>query len=489
MRHQRSASFGTAILLAVAAASPATAAEPSPAIQQCWTLLSTGKHAEAAAPCSQAGNESIEGKLLHGDYLANTGDERGAVKRYSEILEGYDRSQPTGIQLAALKRRAYLWFDLKNAREAASDAEAYLEHKPNDVEMLQVAAMTHPTPLTRVRYLDTLIAQEPNAANLHAHRAHALVYAGQGKEALASAETALKLDPQMDIALTARGLSYALLGEHEKAERDYATVAARRPTDPEPRANRSKALLALGRVPEALKAAEEALALKPTHVGGLLMRSQARLRMGDPEGAIADLRAAQLNAPGDGLDTRRAIAEANLLIKVQKSLQPESIKQFEADQQRWLQYVRSHLFENCGQYQQAPYYKDREARYACIMRWYDEEEARYELNPDGEIRVLTRRMDEKGRLIEMGESFVCSKMPQGSRCIDDGLYSRAIATREDMLDPKYVIGMAELNQMNAAAQAEARAANAALKRKNALIKTATFLQALADELTNMRQSQ
>ncbi len=70
-------------------------------------------------------------------------------------------------------------------------------------------------------------------------------------------------------------------------------------------------------------------------------------------------------------------------------------------------------------------------------------------------------------------------MPKKSRCVDDALFVRLDAAAAGMADPKDVVGGAEYERLNR----EVHAYNASVKRQNALIKTANFFDALANELS------
>lgn len=473
MRHMRTGALATVMFLAAASA---LAEEPG-AADQCRMLLSAGKHAEAKASCEAAG-ESREGKLLHGDYLASTRDLEGAIKRYSEGLEGYDAAKPTELQLALLQRRAIVHFHLGHSRSASEDASAVLKHRPDDPEMIQVIAATTPSDEVRLKYVDKLIALQPDNADFIAWRARALHQAGRHQEAIDAAEKALKIDPKSDHALTIRGFAYSAMGDHAKAVRDHTTVAKRNPTDAQPRANVAEAHLAAKRFPEAITAATEALAIDAANVDALMVRAQARLSMGDGESALADMDSVLKLNPA--LRVAQLQNYANALVEAQRAFSAASVKQFEADREYLLQYVWSHLRSSCGYFRQ-PDYEDNanlNAYWDCVKAWQQGDDARFEMNPGEEVLAADKRFSAMVDWIGRAEPWRCSNMPKKSRCIDDKLYARVEAAAAGMDEPKLLVRKAELTRLNA----EVAAYNASVKRQNALATTANFLQALADEL-------
>lgn len=478
MRHMRIGSLATAIVLVMGASTPALANDTG-ATAQCRALLTDKKHAEAEAVCARAADESREGKLYHGDYLSHTGDKNGAEKRYSEVLQGFDRKNPSELELAALRRRALVRFELGNRDYAGNDADMYLGLKPDDQDILQLGVLTTHWDDMRLRYLDKLVALKPEHADFHAMRAHALLQAGKPREALDAAEQALKVDPKSAAGFSMRGLAHTALGEHSKAERDHVKAAKLAPKDPRPHVFRGQALYAAQRFPEAMAAATDALAIQPDSLEALGFRFKVRMTLGDGEGALADIESMARLAPD--LDVSEAKYEATSLMTAHQAMSAASITRMESDRELLLQFVRSHLQSSCGYYR-LPSYEDNEnlnAYRRCIGNWYKDEDNMSRANPSAAVMEAGDRFTEAADWVEKTDKLRCSNMPKKSRCIDDGLYARARAANEGMEDPKAIIGIAEFERLNG----EVHRYNASVKRHNALAKTANFLQALANELS------
>jgi tetratricopeptide (TPR) repeat protein len=230
MRHMRSGSLAAAVFLALSVA-PLSAGE-SAAHSQCAALLGEKKLADAEPFCVKAAQESKDGMLLQGDLLALKGDGKGALARYEEVISGYDRETPTSLQLTALHRRAVVHFQMGNASGASNAADAFLKHQPDNLELLQIAAMTTQFPTRRLEYADRLVALQPDKVGFHVFRSRALIENEKRREALDDIELALKLDPKSDEALMMRGFVHLALGDHARAVKDHATVARRNPKDP-----------------------------------------------------------------------------------------------------------------------------------------------------------------------------------------------------------------------------------------------------------------
>jgi tetratricopeptide (TPR) repeat protein len=477
MRHMRSKSLA-AVFLALAVAP--LSAEESSARSQCATLLGEKKLADAEPFCVKAAQESKDGMLLHGDLLALKGDGKGALARYEEIISGYDREKPTPLQLTALRRRAVLHFQMGNASAASDAAAAFLKHQPDNLDLLQIAAMTTPFPTRRLEYADRLVALQADNVGFHVFRSRALIENEKRREALDAIELALKLDPKSDEALMMRGFVHLALGDHAKAVKDHATVARRNPKDPTPRAVHAQSLVDARQYAEAIEIATEALVLKADHGEALTARFYARLAMGDGEGALSDIETMSRAAPDGDWDEARQ--KARSMIEMQKLMRPESIAALEADRQVIVDTVSAHLHEKCGYYSVRDY-EDNEGLSAyrkCILAWYKTEDEAFARSIPAHVVAAGERFEKTLVNLEDADPLACSKMPKKSRCVDDALFARLNAAAAGMADPKDVVGAAEYERINR----EVHAYNASVKRKNAFIKTASFLDALANELSS-----
>ena len=478
MRHMRSVFLVATVFLGLSVA-PLYAEEPA-AHSRCATLLGEKKLSDAEPYCVRAAQESREGMLLHGDLLALKGDGNGALALYDEVISGYDREKPTALQLAALQRLAVVRFQMGDRNGADNAADAYLKHQPDNLDLLQLAAMTTPFPIRRLEYGDRLVKMKPDDVDFHVFRARALIENQKHREALDAIELALKLDPKSDQALMTRGFVHLALGDHAKAVRDHATVARRNPKDPTPRAVQAQTLVDIKQYAEAIDVATDALLLEPDHAEALMARAEARIAMGDAEGALADAETMSRLAPDtDWHEVRRT---ARSMIEMQKLMRPESIAALEADRQVIVDTVSAHLHAKCGFYSVRDY-EDNEGLSAyrkCILGWYKTEDEAFARSIPAHVVAAGERFEKTLVGLEDADPLACSKMPKKSRCVDDALFARLNAAAAGMADPKDVVGAAEYERINR----EVHAYNASVKRKNVFIKTASFLDALANELSS-----
>jgi len=148
----------------------------------------------------------------------------------------------TGAELEAPEfwsLRAQALFDLRRWDEAVAAARTGLEREPDDVELLDLIAVSE---LERGRKkqaqkaIDAAIALHPEAAVLHAHRGLILARSAQRsfrptsyKKARLAVDQALRLDPDSEHALSVRAHIAVLSGERGAGE--YAAELLAR--DPE----------------------------------------------------------------------------------------------------------------------------------------------------------------------------------------------------------------------------------------------------------------
>jgi len=475
MRHTR---FTIVTLAITAAWSPASFAQQSPSAAQCVALVNEEKITEAESFCAKAAAEpGKDGKLLYADFLGRKGDWDGAYGRYSEILDGVDLTRPTQTEFSALRNRALLGF-FREKTFADDDARASLALMPKDVELLRAGTQTSRSLDRRLEYANLLVALDPKSVEAHVLRSYALSGASKGPEALAAAETAAKLDSNSPYPLMARGFAHSAMGEHAKAEREFAAAARKVPNEPDPRVNQAEMLVALKRFDDAIAVATEALKLRPNHDGALRLRGAARLQMGDAEAALADIAAANKIqfVFGNLQDT------AEKVLAAQKAMQPDSIAAMEQDRQIVIAGMEAHLHRKCGYYSiSTADDSDNTALTAyrdCIRDWYKTENAEIREAVGREVLEAGSRFAATAELVDDAEGLQCSRMPRKSRCIPDSLYARALASY-DLSDPRSLVGQAEFNRLNQ----EVAAYNASIKRQNAMMKTANFLEALADALS------
>jgi tetratricopeptide (TPR) repeat protein len=480
--HNRS--LVAALILALSSLTHADSQE-TPSMTKCASLVNENKLAEAEAFCVQAAVDAPgEGKVMYGDFLFRKGDARAAIQQYTELLKDADMSKPSNVELASLSHRAMVQFQSGNGTKAIDDIEKFLKHRPEDVEMLRLAFQATPWHDRREEYAGRLLALAPGEMEFHLMRIHAFIRSGKGKEAVEAADAALKLDPKSNFALTWRGFAHAAQGDFIKAERDHATVARRLPKETDPRANQAQVLLELKRYADAIEVASEALALKPDHFEGLKVRAQARLNMGDGEGALADIQTAKRVSPQPFASEIELYAPE--LIATHAAMSRESVARMEADRKLILEAIEGHMHGKCGNYR-VPDYEDNanlNAYRDCILSWSrtgEEVDLTQELHSS--VVEAAERFYEFSRRLEAADGLRCSKMPKKSRCIDDSLYARASAADAGMDYPMVLVGQAEWNRLNY----EVDVYNGRLKRQEALSKTASFLDALANALSEQSQ--
>ena len=338
MQHKRF----TIVALAVSAAwSSVSFAQESPAVTQCVALMKQEKIAEAEPHCAKAAEEPGKfGKLLYADFHVRKGDPDGAIKRYSEILQGVDLAKPTKTEHAALRNRAMLGFRIGRVT-AEDDARAALQLMPDDIELLRAAAYKSESESRRLEYADRLVALDPKSVQAHVLRSYALSALGEFQKAVDAADMAAKLDATSPLPLIARGFAQNMGGNYDKAEREYAAAVRMAPNEPEPRVSQAEMLAALKRYDDAIEVVTAALKLRPDQPHALRLRASARLWMGDAEGALADAEAANKIEPHE--EGANLHVTAKEILEAQKAMQPKSIATMEKDRQTVLAAIRADM--------------------------------------------------------------------------------------------------------------------------------------------------
>lgn len=182
----------------------------------------------------------------------------------------------------------------RRAAEALRDAEALLAAEPGhqDAQVARRAALGLLGRLDRGDVVEGSFGGGLVEVTEH-------VQAGRFSEALAAADRLVMRWPGEASAWGLRGLARLAAGDATGAlaDLDQAVSRSRRPNS-ELREVRARALLALGRLDEALADADEALRLRPESPEGLVTRGKVHEARGDRERARADLRRAVEVAPG-----------------------------------------------------------------------------------------------------------------------------------------------------------------------------------------------
>ncbi|MFM8680199.1 MAG: tetratricopeptide repeat protein [Alphaproteobacteria bacterium] len=138
--------------------------------------------------------------------------------------------------------------------EAAALYRRVLAGYPRDFDalhMLGVVAAQDGAHGDAIALLSSAAAERPSSARARFNLAGALMGAGRLREAIAALDEVVAIDPRHAAAWTNRGICLMRLNEAEEAGRSHARAAALEPHAPEPRFNRSQALLVAGRLTEA----------------------------------------------------------------------------------------------------------------------------------------------------------------------------------------------------------------------------------------------
>ena len=186
---------------------------------------------------------------------------------------------------------------------AADDLMQRVDVDPQvDVPAIIARALDH----VRAGQADDAIAclQSQHGAALEDHVACnllGLIQASIGKqrEALASFDQALAMNPGSVDLLINRAVTLQGLGELELALEAHEAVLCLRPSDPETLYNRGAALHLLGRVDEALSAYEKALWARPAYPQALAGRGVVLQQQGDLAGALHSYDRALAITPAD----------------------------------------------------------------------------------------------------------------------------------------------------------------------------------------------
>jgi tetratricopeptide (TPR) repeat protein len=134
---------------------------------------------------------------------------------------------------------------------------------------------------------DGALALEPNYAEAHNNRGDALRALNRHEEALASLARAVAILPSFAEAHNNRGIALQELGRHEEALASYAQALAHKPAYADAHYNRGNALRELRRFDEAVAAYDAALAQRPDYAEAFNNRANALLALRRPDDAMA----------------------------------------------------------------------------------------------------------------------------------------------------------------------------------------------------------
>ena len=143
-----------------------------------------------------------------------------------------------------------------------------------------------------LRALDAALRFDPSYALAYAGRATVRSQRGDHQGAIEDASRAIELDPKMPHAYYNRGVAYGRLRNWEQAAADYTQALRLAPTlgNGVARHNRGSALMAEGKLDDAIKDFTRVIELNPKNTPSYFNRSLAYERANRIEEAITDLK-------------------------------------------------------------------------------------------------------------------------------------------------------------------------------------------------------
>lgn len=456
------------------------------ATDRCMNLMRSGEVVEEAITvCAEAAKESREGQVRYGDILSAQKNAEGAIEYYSKAIDGVLPMKYPDTPLFALRRRALEYYHDDNEPLAHNDALAYLDHEPEDGDILFIAAATASSAESGLPFIERAIAVQPEDILNYGLYTRLLVRVGKHKEALAAADEAIRMFPKDPRGLTIKGLTYASMGEHAKAERLHARVVRAVPDDPQPKVNRADSLIALGRYEEAIAATTAALQNRPNYFEALQTRSTAHLAMGDGAAALADIKQANAVQPRWNAGTKKSRAEK--IILAHQTLSPAGIARIEQDRGVILRGITRHLHAQCGSFRVPQFSADMDSdavnsdvrRYSnCLKQWISmpEIEIHDSLTP-AELAAGERLYDAKN-IVYDADALRCSKMPERSKCIQDAVFTKVRPLIEGAEDPFSLVRKIEVDRL----QNDVAALGKAIDRHNRGVAITDFLHGVAEAL-------
>ncbi len=155
-------------------------------------------------------------------------------------------------------------------------------------------------PADAERELMSALAQRPDDPQALALLALSRIDQRKGPEALAAAEAAIGLAPDVAYFHYVRALTLHRLDRDDEARTAIAEALRLDPSDPDHFSLLASIELARRQWPATLEAAEQALALNPEHINAANLRAMALVRLGRKEEAMATVDFALHRAPDSG---------------------------------------------------------------------------------------------------------------------------------------------------------------------------------------------
>lgn len=135
---------------------------------------------------------------------------------------------------------------------------------------------------------DQAIALDPQYAEAYLARGYTYAIMGDLDRAIADFDQAIALDPQLAEAYAKRGTAYAVKGDFDQAIADLDQAIALDPQNANAYMNRGNVYDDMGDSDRAIADFDQAIALDPQHAGAYANRGTAYAEQGDLDRAIAD---------------------------------------------------------------------------------------------------------------------------------------------------------------------------------------------------------
>jgi tetratricopeptide (TPR) repeat protein len=186
--------------------------------------------------------------------------------------------------------------------EAAAALDRAVELAPDSpgpyLQRARMKASTDNLP-EAIADLDRALDIVPSDPSILVLRSSYRYQAGDAARALEDVETVLSAHPGHPAALRLRGLMLAESGDFDASIRDFRRLAARNPADAELESQLGMLYLLAKRPREAIRRFSRALEIDERHFPSCRGIADARISIGDHEGAVADLERARTLRPED----------------------------------------------------------------------------------------------------------------------------------------------------------------------------------------------
>lgn len=215
----------------------------------------------------------------HADAAGNCGDMLCRLGRPGEAIESYDQALALDPgHRRAINGRGSALAALGRQREALDQRDRAIALSPEDAEAhygrgLSLFALGQPAAALAC-FARALILQ-PGYAEAHIDNGRVLLSLGRRDEALSSYERALRIDPTLHAALAGRGIALLELDHLEEALDNFNRALAVEPESTEAIIGKARVLCRLGRYTEALNCCNRALTSVPGSIDAQGLRADA----------------------------------------------------------------------------------------------------------------------------------------------------------------------------------------------------------------------